>query len=62
MHDLTLAAQYCDRIVVLSAGRIVAEGPPAEVLTAELVREVYGVPVAVMPHPKTGQAGGRALV
>jgi iron complex transport system ATP-binding protein len=55
VHDLTLAAQYCDRIVVLSAGRVVAEGAPAEVLTAELVREVYGASVTVLTHPETGR-------
>jgi iron complex transport system ATP-binding protein len=45
LHDLNLAAAACDRVVVLSGGRVVAEGPPAEVLTAERVREVWGVPV-----------------
>jgi iron complex transport system ATP-binding protein len=45
LHDLNLAAAACDRLVVLSRGRVVAEGPPAAVLTAERVREVWGVPV-----------------
>jgi iron complex transport system ATP-binding protein len=45
LHDLNLAAAACDRVVVLSNGRVVAEGPPAQVLTAERVREVWGVPV-----------------
>jgi cobalamin transport system ATP-binding protein len=45
LHDLNLAAAACDRLVVLSGGRVVAEGRPAEVLTAERVREVWGVPV-----------------
>jgi iron complex transport system ATP-binding protein len=45
LHDLNLAAQACDRIAVLSAGRVVAEGSPAEVLSAERVSQVYGVPV-----------------
>ncbi|MET7407313.1 ABC transporter ATP-binding protein [Streptomyces parvulus] len=43
LHDLNLAAMYCDHLVVLSAGRVVARGGPAEVLTADLVAEVYGV-------------------
>ncbi|WP_328312579.1 ABC transporter ATP-binding protein [Streptomyces sp. NBC_00442] len=54
LHDLNLAAYYCDRLCVLAAGRIVATGPPAEVLTAELVREVYGVDAEVSAHPATG--------
>ncbi len=45
LHDLNLAADACDRLVVLSRGRVVAEGTPAEVLTAERVSEVWGVPV-----------------
>ncbi len=45
LHDLNLAAAACDRIAVLSAGRIAAEGPPSAVLTAERVREVWGTDV-----------------
>jgi iron complex transport system ATP-binding protein len=45
LHDLNLAADACDRLVVLSRGRVVAEGAPGEVLTAERVQEVWGVPV-----------------
>jgi len=45
LHDLNLAAQACSRLVALSQGRVVAEGPPAEVLTAERVEQVWGLPV-----------------
>jgi len=45
LHDLNLAAQACGRLVVLSQGRVVAEGPPAEVLTPERVEAVWGVAV-----------------
>ncbi|ABC83233.1 ABC transporter ATP-binding protein [Anaeromyxobacter dehalogenans] len=45
LHDLNLAAAACDRLVVLSRGRVVAEGAPDEVITAERVREVWEVPV-----------------
>jgi iron complex transport system ATP-binding protein len=55
VHDLTLAAHYCDRLVVLKAGHVVGEGAPGEVLTPELLRAVYGVPVAIVPHPQTGR-------
>ncbi|MGW2812813.1 ABC transporter ATP-binding protein [Streptomyces sp. NPDC001415] len=54
LHDLNLAAYYCDRICVLAGGRIVAAGPPADVLTADLLREVYGVNAEVSLHPATG--------
>lgn len=43
LHDLNLAAMFCDHLVVLSAGRVVATGSPAEVLTEDLVADVYGV-------------------
>ena len=45
LHDLNLAAAACDRLVVMSRGQVVADGGPAEVLTAERVREVWEVPV-----------------
>ncbi|MEW1545869.1 ABC transporter ATP-binding protein [Streptomyces tsukubensis] len=54
LHDLNLAAYYCDRIHVLQAGRIVASGPPGEVLTPSLLSEVYGVDAEVAVHPRTG--------
>ncbi|MFL5300968.1 MAG: ABC transporter ATP-binding protein [Anaeromyxobacteraceae bacterium] len=54
LHDLNLAAASCDRLLVLSQGRVVAEGTPAEVLTAQRVREVWGVPVWRGVHGETG--------
>jgi iron complex transport system ATP-binding protein len=45
LHDLNLAAAAADRIVVMSRGRAVAEGPAADVLTAERVEAVWGIPV-----------------
>jgi iron complex transport system ATP-binding protein len=49
MHDLTLAAQYADRMVLLDAGRIVAEGAPMEVLTEALIASHYGASIDVVP-------------
>jgi iron complex transport system ATP-binding protein len=43
LHDITLAAHFFPRLVLLDRGRIVADGPPAEVLTGERIREVFGV-------------------
>ena len=54
MHDLTLAAQYCDRIVVIHQGRNFADGKPQDVLTEEIIQAVYGVQVRVLSHPDTG--------
>jgi iron complex transport system ATP-binding protein len=54
LHDLNLAAAFADRIVLLSRGRVAAEGRPAEVLVESTLREVFGTEVAVRPHPETG--------
>jgi iron complex transport system ATP-binding protein len=54
LHDLNLAAASCDRLVALSLGRVVAEGPPAEVLTPERVEAVWGVPVWRGEHGADG--------
>ncbi len=48
MHDLTLAAQYADRMVLLDAGRVVADGPPADVLTAASLARHYDAAVEVL--------------
>jgi cobalamin transport system ATP-binding protein len=53
MHDITLAAQYADRLVVLSAGRHVASGPPAEIADAALFAEHYGARVRVVGEGAT---------
>ncbi|GAB7527982.1 ABC transporter ATP-binding protein [Pseudomonas sp. 3A(2025)] len=50
-HDLNLAAAFCDRLYVLQNGRLVANGTPTEVLTAPLLREVFGVEALVDTHP-----------
>jgi iron complex transport system ATP-binding protein len=54
MHDLTLAAQYSDRLVLLVAGRTVASGSALEVLTADVLREHYGAEVTIMQSPDGG--------
>ena len=55
VHDLSLAAAYADRIVLLEDGRVRAVGSPAEVLTAELLSEVYQHPVTVLTAPEGGE-------
>ena len=54
LHDLNLAAAYCQRLYLLREGRIVASGPPAQVLTPALLREVFLVEVIIGQHPATG--------
>ncbi|MGV0744307.1 ABC transporter ATP-binding protein [Mycolicibacterium sp. XJ870] len=54
LHDLNLAAAYCDRICVLDGGRVVAVGTPAEVLTVDMLSDVYGVNARITLDPDTG--------
>ncbi|THA62969.1 ABC transporter ATP-binding protein [Streptomyces sp. A0642] len=54
LHDLNQAARYADHLVAMKAGRIVAEGRPADVVTADLVREVFGLDAVIVPDPVTG--------
>ena len=49
MHDLTLAAQYADRMVLLDRGRVVADGGPSDVLTEEAIARHYGASIDVVP-------------
>ncbi|MDH6697294.1 ABC transporter ATP-binding protein [Streptomyces sp. MAA16] len=51
LHDLNLAAMYCDRLLILRTGRVTAQGTPGEVLTPELIAEVYGVRAEVTHGP-----------
>ncbi len=51
LHDLNLASQYCDRIIMLKDGYIWRQGNPREVMDAAAIREIYGVDVCVYPHP-----------
>ncbi|MCH8814088.1 MAG: ABC transporter ATP-binding protein, partial [Chloroflexi bacterium] len=54
VHDLTVAAQYCDRLIMLNRGQIVREGHPSDVLREDVLAEVYGTHAIVFPHPQTG--------
>jgi iron complex transport system ATP-binding protein len=58
LHDLNLAAQYADRVVLLKQGRVVADGTPDAVLSAARVSSAFSVRAMVIPHP----ANGRPLV
>ena len=65
IHDLSLAAAWCDRLVLMHEGAVVATGTPREVVTAEHLAQVYGQYVTVIAHPETGlplvvPSGGRA--
>lgn len=54
LHDLNQAARYADHVIAMAGGDVVATGPPAEILTAPLVRQVFGLDCVVVPCPVTG--------
>lgn len=55
LHDINLASEFCDRLLVLQQGRVVADGAPAEVVTPELLARVFGVDAWVRVNPATGR-------
>jgi len=55
LHDLNLAAAYCDRVYMIKNGLLVGGGTPAEVFRSELVAEVFGVAVRIGENPATGR-------
>jgi iron complex transport system ATP-binding protein len=61
IHDLDLAARFCDGLAVLSAGELLAAGPPESVLTEELIETAFGGRAAVGEHPVTGSVSVTAL-
>jgi iron complex transport system ATP-binding protein len=54
-HDINLASSFFDRIVILSAGRVVADGSPENVITEAVIRDVYGTKVLVDINPVSGR-------
>jgi iron complex transport system ATP-binding protein len=54
LHDLNLASQYCDRLVLIDNGRVHVQGTPSEVITPRNIKEVYGADGCVYTHPANG--------
>jgi len=53
-HDINLASQYCDRIMVMKQGKVMCIGTPCEVVQTQVLTDVYGCHVLVDAHPETG--------
>ena len=51
LHDINMAARFCDRIHALKGGRVVASGAPAEILNASRLHDIYGIPMNVVLAP-----------
>lgn len=54
LHDINMAARYCDEIIALREGRMVARGAQAEILDSAVLDRIYGLPMGILPHPQTG--------
>ncbi|UOQ74065.1 hypothetical protein [Hymenobacter cellulosilyticus] len=51
LHDLNLAAQYADQVLLLHQGGVVASGAPVAVLTSAHIEQAFGIAVELLPHP-----------
>ncbi|MDO5639394.1 MAG: ATP-binding cassette domain-containing protein [Neisseria sp.] len=54
IHDINLAAQYCDELVALKGGKLLKQGTPAEIMTAEVLNDIYSVEMNIIRHPQSG--------
>ncbi|MEO3785783.1 ABC transporter ATP-binding protein [Actinocorallia sp. B10E7] len=54
LHDINQACRYADHLIAMKSGAVVAEGPPADIVTAPLIERVFDLPCLVVPDPATG--------
>ncbi|WP_312794021.1 ATP-binding cassette domain-containing protein [Tianweitania sp.] len=54
LHDINMAARICDRLVAMGAGRVVADGTPAEIMRPDVLQQIYGISMGLFPHPDSG--------
>lgn len=55
LHDVNMAARFCDEIIALHSGRLIARGTPDDILTPHRLADIYGIEMGVMPHPETAR-------
>ncbi len=51
LHDINMAARYCDYLVALRGGKLIAQGEPAAIMRGETLEQIYGIPMGILPHP-----------
>jgi len=54
LHDINMAARYCDHLVALRGGKRIAEGAPDIIMQADVLGAIYGIPMGILPHPQGG--------
>ena len=55
LHDVNMAARYCDEIIALRDGQVVARGTPADILDGAVLDRIYGLPMGILTHPVSGK-------
>ena len=53
LHDINMAARYCDRLIALHSGRLLVQGTPDELMSSDTLHSIYGIRMSVMAHPNT---------
>lgn len=54
LHDINMAVRYCDRLVALRAGEVIAEGAPDNIMQPDVLGAIYGIPMGILSHPQGG--------
>lgn len=54
LHDINMAARYCDWMVALRGGETIAQGTPETMMRSETLEQIYGLPMGILPHPAGG--------
>ncbi|CAH1659496.1 iron(III) hydroxamate ABC transporter ATP binding subunit [Hyphomicrobiales bacterium] len=54
LHDVNMAARFCDEILAMHTGRLIKRGTPAEIMTPEILKMIYGLDMAILSHPSNG--------
>lgn len=54
LHDVNMAARYCDCLLALRQGKLIAQGTPAEMMQASVLQDIYGIPMGILTHPADG--------
>ncbi|MGC1149511.1 Fe3+-hydroxamate ABC transporter ATP-binding protein FhuC [Pantoea agglomerans] len=54
LHDINMATRYCDHLVALRQGAMIAEGDAEAIMQAEVLGAIYGIPMGILPHPQGG--------
>ncbi|NVD08559.1 ATP-binding cassette domain-containing protein [Vibrio sp. JPW-9-11-11] len=55
LHDVNMAAKFSDHLIALHSGQVIAQGTPAQLMTRDTLNHIYGMELALFPHPLTGQ-------